>query len=335
MPAQRLFETVVDECTFIFTHHDNTHTLSTMAPSSTYVSTCLNPWVESPSGVADEFSMPTSCVKFRSTQGSATSTGGHLLTIINPWAIGSVAGVGTQFLSYGASFSTTTTTLLTYGDGTHPDVATINQNFDRVRTVSAGVKVYYTGAEQTTSGTLTVVPIISVLPSMTSMPTDIGTWTNMPGAKTVAAAAMTEPLCGAFHSYDRPRFHLGNDVNGNAWFPSFAIIGIGLQASSACIRVELEVNLEVVPKLITAINANSFQVAAYNDTAMQTTRRLDSARVGNLAQVISMAGLKGMRRKKGRMSAGKLTNYKRQRTPFKARSGGRRAMRPRRRMKKY
>jgi len=304
-----------------------------MPVGKSYVDTCLNPWTESPAGVADEFSMPTSCLKFRCVTNGVSSTGnGNVLTIINPWATGSTAGVGTQFLNV-ATFTASSNTIASYSDFAHPDVVTINQNFDRFRTVSAGVKVYYTGAEQTTSGTITIIPIVSVLPSLTTMPTDAAAWTNLPGARTVAAAAMTEPLCGAFHSYDRPRFHFGTDVSGNAWFPSFAILGLGLQATSAVLRIELEVNLEVIPRMITPINANSFSVQQYSDGQMSVTRRLDSTRVGNLSQVTSMkvAGIGASMRRRISKPGVLGKSYKRKRSPYK-KSGTRkrRSMRRRR-----
>jgi len=307
-----------------------------MAPSAGYVNTCVNPWVETPSGVADEFSMPTTCLKFRSISNSTTSSGGHAITLFSPWAIASTAGVGTQWQQY-CTFTAATTTIASYVDGTHPDVATINSNFDRLRTVSCGVKAYYTGSEQNTAGVITIVPIVSVIPSLTTLPTDAGVWANMPGARTVSAASMTEPLCGAFHNFDRPRFHLGTDTSGSAWFPSFAVIGIGLQASSAVLRIEIEVNLEVIPRMITAINANSYSVVDHSDAAMAVTRRLDSTRVGSYAQVTSLKGAgAGKRSGKRRSPAGKglsRSTYKRKRLGYAAKSI-RRRRKPMRRMRR-
>jgi len=298
-------------------------------PSTSYVTTCVNPWVEAPAGVADDFSMPTACLKFRNIYNSVSSAGGHVVTIVNPWAIASSTGVGTQFGSAGV-FTAATTTLASYTDSQHPDITTINTNFDRFRTVSAGVKVYYTGAEQSTAGVITIVPIVSVIPSTTTMPTDAGVWGNMPGARTVACTAMTEPLCGAFHSFDRPRFHNGLDVSGNAWFPSFAIVGIGMLANTAVLRIELEVNLEVIPKLITSLNANSFQTFGHSDAAIAITRRLDSTRVGSLSQVTSLRSATLGSKSSKRQNTGRVQGYKRKRSGYAAKGTGIKRRRSRR-----
>jgi len=305
-----------------------------MPVSAGYVNTCLNPWVETPSGVADEFSMPTSTLKFRSSHTvTPTSTGGHIMVGFQPWAAAVASGVGPSFLNYATGFTGTTSVIATYGNDYHPDVATMTTNFDRLRCVSCGVKVYYTGSEQATSGVLSIIPVVSTVMGLATMPTDIAAWTNMPGAKTVAAASMTEPLCGAFHAFDRPQFHFATDVTGQARFPSFAVIGLGLEVSKACVRIEVELNLEVLPKLITPINANQFNPQAYNQGALNITRRLDSTRVGTLGQVTNLkastigSGAVGSTRKAGKGLSG--GTYKRKRSAYK-----KTGMRKRRGMKK-
>lgn len=250
-----------------------------MPASREYLKCIANPWGD-PAGISDEFSMPTAAVKVRSIHPVLTSDNGSQCLILQPWDL-----FGT--FSQVCGFTTGTSTISAYGAYNHPDQASLNSYYNMYRSVSMGVKVFYTGAEQTTAGTISIVPIMSVIPSLTSMPTDLTAWTNMPDAQTVAAAAMTEPLCGACHSFDRPQFHpLG--VTQQDRFPSLAVVVTGCQASAAVIRVEVQVNIEVLPKLTTAFSGNNAQPVAYDPTEMNTARRLTPARVGNESDVTRM-----------------------------------------------
>lgn len=308
-----------------------------MSPGSAYVTTCLNPWIETPAGIADEFSMPTSCLKFRSIYNMQSSPDGHCGVVIQPWAVASTTGVGAQFYNYINGFTAGTSTVTGWGDLAHPDAATINQNFDRIRAVSCGVKAYYIGAEQSTQGVITVVPLISVVAGLTTMPTNTAVWGNMPRAETVQASSMTEPLCGAVHNFDRPQFHTGADVTGSGWIPSIAVLGLGLAVNIQTVRVEIEINVEVIPKMITSLNANSFTTAEFDQAAMLTTRRLDSARVGKVGAITSLrnAMMKGGKSRTQRPRGLSKSTYKRKRSPYIAKRGKSRRGKKRRTMRKY
>lgn len=273
-----------------------------MPPSNGYLSTILNPWIETPSGVADEFSMPTQCIKLRTATALPQSAGGFSALVFNPWAVGVANAWGQN-----ATFATTTSTISGFNTLNHADLTQLETDFTRIRTVSVGVKVYYTGAEQATAGTISIVPIISTTASITSLPTDATAWLNMPGAKTVACAAMTAPLCGAFHSFDRPKFHELTDLSSQSIFPSFAVLCLGTSTGNV-LRIEIETNLEVLPKLITTFNANAYSVVVPNQGAMNISRRLDSTRVGSVSHVTSLAHASltktSMRRKRKRSGRG-------------------------------
>jgi len=287
-------------------------------PASAYITTLLNPWVENPAGIADEFSMPTQCIKLRSASTGAISTGGHAVSCFHPWAIGS--GAGPTYFETFCTFTAATTTIASYLNANHPDINKLNADVQRFRVVSVGVKVYYVGAEQSTAGTISIVPLVSTYPSLTgpTMPVDAAAWLNHPGAKTVACAAMTGPLCGAFHSFDRPRFHEGGDFSSQAVFPSFAVVAIGGEAGKAFLRMELECNIEVLPKLVTTFNANAYSVAVHNAGAQNISRRLDSTRVGSLSHVTSMThAMLGSGSRSSNKPGKGIRSYKRKRTPMR------------------
>lgn len=147
-----------------------------------------------------------------------------------------------------------------------------------------GLKVFYTAAEQATAGVIGIVPLMSVNPTIITCPTDLTAWTQMPMAKTAAAAAMTEPLAGACHSFDRPQFHTVSNPQQDR-FPSMCVLVLGAPASISCVRVEVQVNIEVLPKLTTAFSGNNAQPVAYDATEMHVARRLTPARIGSVAEV--------------------------------------------------
>lgn len=246
-----------------------------MPVSSAYIKCIANPWGE-PAQIADEFSMPTSAVKVRSVHTLLSSDNGSGLLVLQPWDLFNV------FVQQG-TFTTGTSTVASYSQALHQDQASLTSYYNMYRSVSMGVKVFYTAAEQATAGVIGIVPLMSVNPSLTACPTDLSAWTQMPYAKTVAAAAMTEPLCGVCHSFDRPAFH-GNTTQ-NDRFPSMAIVLLGAPINTNCLRIEVHLNIEVLPRLSTAFSGNNAQPAQHNEIAMSQSRRLTPARVGTEAQV--------------------------------------------------
>jgi hypothetical protein len=247
-----------------------------MPASKEYLQCILNPWGE-PATIADEFSMPTAAVKCRSVHQINTSDNGAALFVIQPWDLFN------QFFQQ-ATFTTGTNTIASFAQGTHPDVSTINSYYNQYRTVSVGVKAFYTGAEQSTAGVLGIVPLTGIIASTIATPTDLTAWTQMPWAKTVAAAAMTEPLCGVAHSFDRPFFH-ANTVQAYNAFPSLAVILLGAPVNSSLLRIEVQVNIEVLPKLTTSFQALATQPTAHDPSVMNTARKLTPVRVGTETMV--------------------------------------------------
>lgn len=247
-----------------------------MPASKEYLRCITNPWGE-PAAIADEFSAPTAAVKCRSVHQLTASDNGAALIVFQPFDLFNV-------WYQQAAFTTGTNTISNFGQYNHPDVTAINSYYNQYRTVSIGVKVFYTGAEQTTAGIIGIVPLLGVYASTTATPTDLTAWTQMPNAKTVAAAAMTEPLCGVAHSFDRPIFHT-NTVQAFNCIPSLAVLMIGGQPSTSVLRIEVQVNIEVLPKLTSAFQGLATQPTAHDPSQMNMARRLTPARVGLEAEV--------------------------------------------------
>lgn len=271
-----------------FTHHDNTHTricFVVMAPANGYVRTILNPWTDAVSGVSDEFSQPTQTVKLRSTYNSVANVDGNSLVLFRPWGL-----FGSGWINV-ATITAGTGVLTAYGGpGNHPDNTQINANYEMYRTISYGIKAYYLGAEQTTQGIVQIVPIMGVDPTLTNLPANIADWGQLPGAQTIACAAMTGPFAGAFHSFDRPRFHPAGDSNGRLFFPTIAVLCVG-GANANSLRIEVDCNIEVIPKLTAPFTGNQSSVTPSDPTAMNISRRLDPARIGSVAAVTSVSNL--------------------------------------------
>lgn len=282
-----------------------------MPASKEYLQCILNPWGEAAS-VADEFSMPSAAVKFRSVHQITSSDNGAALFVIQPWDLFN------QFFQQ-ASFTTGSNTIASFAQGTHPDVTAINNYYNQYRTVSLGIRAFYTGAEQTTAGVLGIVPLCGVVASTTATPTDLTAWTQMPMAKTVAAAAMTEPLCAAAHSFDRPIFHT-NTVQAYNCCPSMAVILLGGPVNASVLRIEIQVNCEVLPKLTSAFQGLATQPTANDPSQMNIARRLTPARVGTAEEITSTKLIAGpvRKRKTGPVSRAHAPYTKRPRSSTRA-----------------
>jgi hypothetical protein len=275
-----------------------------MAPSSDYIAVIKDPWEAPPSGIADEFSNPTTALKVKSAFTLTTNNAGNAAFVLTP----SIAAGALH--SYVATVTAATDTITAYTGTTHPDSVSLAAQFQKYRPVSMGVKVFYTGAESTTAGliTLSVNDGIGVngVPSTILLPTAISEWADLPNAKTVACAAMTEPLACRASAFDRPSFDGLNQAHWALYFPDVLVGITGAAISLACIRIEATLNLELIP-LMTAFAAHHGSVTVPHDpSTMVTARRLGMAVVGTPAEVVSHQGYGGVKRPRNKSRAGEV-----------------------------
>lgn len=242
-----------------------------------YYDICKDPWNAEPAGVADEFSMPTVAMRLKSA------------FTLNSNNVGA-CGIGFQAGNLDTGFSvvptitvgtTTVTAFSTYTK--HADYDSLNAIFGYFRPISVGVKVYYIGAESTTAGLITLgsFPISANGIGNGLLPADISDWNDLPGTKTIAPAAMTEPFCLATHSYDRPSFRaLGSDLASGDFFPVMLVGGTGLAVSTNVLRVEVTLNVELIPLLTTFQSHQRAAVVEYDPIEIGRVRRLPANNVG-------------------------------------------------------
>lgn len=120
------------------------------------------------------------------------------------------------------------------------------------------------------------------------VPALMSAYANLPGASSVALSAMTEPLCLVGHMFDRVSFAIPNGASNNLnAFPACAIVVQGAAASvTATVRVEITLNVELVPYFGNNIAANGSTVVQHDDDQMaEVSRRLQPGRSGTLAEV--------------------------------------------------
>jgi len=245
-----------------------------------YYNVCHDPWNAPAAGVADEFSNPTVCLKVKTAHTIQTNTAGNAAIAFMPgdWDTG---------YTRLATVTAGTDTITGYVGGPHNDYASLSGLYNLYRPVSVGVKVYYTGAESSTAGLITLgaLPLAgnpSITPGQGGLPTAVADWNDLPGTKTIACAAMTEPFCLAAHSFDRPAFTILSDNAGCIyWFPTVLVGITGAAASTNCLRIEVTFNLELIPIMSTFASNQLASVVHLDPPAIVKVRQLSPVNVGH------------------------------------------------------
>lgn len=296
-----------------------------------------DPWNAAPAGVADEFSSPTAAMKLKSAVTLATNNVGNAALAIQA---GSLQGF--HFNTATVNASTEVIANWTAANVAHPDYASMIATYNKYRPVSIGVKVYYIGAEQTTSGLIMVSAVEGIgTPTVTNFPTNVSEIADLPNTKTIAPATMVQPICVAAHMFDRPKFAAWTSTDWVDFFPTIVVGVSGALASAQCVRIECTLNLELLP-LMTAFAAHHFVAPVpSNPTVVTAVRRLPTSRVGySESEVIGMANVSGVKRttsgtRKRRSSRPAPLMMANTRSIYKRGSGGKRRKTSRRKRKLY
>lgn len=260
---------------------------------SPFTEVCKDPWGAPAHGVTDEFSSPTAALKLKSATSLTTNSSGNAAIGIQ----------GTSLHSSHFNVATVTVDAITNWTATvaaHPDYTSLAATYIKYRPVSMGVKVYYTGAEQTTAGLISISAIEGS--SLSFVPTTVSEMADLPNTTTIASAAMTKPLCGACHMFDRAKFMQWNSSEWVDFFPYFIVAVSGAQASSACVRIEVTINLELLPILTAFAAHHASAVVPSSASDMEQTRRLTVSRTGEMDEVIKPKPLAQKRKTAGSSS---------------------------------
>lgn len=268
--------------------------------STPYMRVCADPFNAPAVGIPDEYEGLTVPFKLRTAINATTNAAGAFLVAFT----GRLDGSSTDSYSNVAT-AATATTITAFAGTDHPDLTSFSANFRTYRPVSAGIKVYYTGAESTTAGILTVGHLEGLATTTVDgkeWPLDISDWVDLPGAYTHSCAAMTEPLMAVARCYDRPGFASPSTII-NQYFPSLFVSGLNLPASSTVVRIEAVLNLECVPYVGNQVSQHLSSVTAPNTSHMEmTSRRLATTKVGpasTLARnMLSLSSMVSKRKKR-------------------------------------
>jgi len=262
--------------------------------SAAYAGALANPFDGPVSGIIDEFGGKTVAFRVNQTQLLSTPVGiGYTGAIIK--TVNIVAGA-LQTIACDVNGTTFVATNVPLEGSTD-----LQLHYDQYRPVSMGVKVYYTGTESTTAGTVSCA-IINGASSYLDFPTDWDEMFNLPDCHTQAAAAMTEPILAMCHSFDRPRFGAWSQTATENFFPAIAVWGAGLPANTTgVLRLEVSFILEAIPKYGSILTQHLATETPWDPSAMAGIhRRLPVARTGG------QAALEGsMRRSATHTAAGK------------------------------
>lgn len=249
--------------------------------SSDYAKCLADPFEGPVSGIVDEFQGKTVTFRVNQTQLLSTPAGiGYTGAIIK------VPPIDTQFMQTIVSDAAGTTFVPT--SVPLNGAADLAIHYDQYRPVSMGVKVFYTGTESNTAGTVSAAVINGAL-TIADFPADFDEWFNLPDCHTMACASMTEPLVAICHSFDRPKFNGWVSTDAQFYFPAIGVWGAGLPANTqGLLRMEVSIVLECIPKYGSILTQHMSQVVPHDPNAMATAhRKLPVARVGGEAAALA------------------------------------------------
>jgi len=255
-------------------------------PASKYEAIIADPFGADPVGIPDLYAGKTAAFRINQTQLLDTPTG-----VPYTGCIIKADGLNTSVVqtlasnSAGNTLVATNVPLVGYSD--------FLAHYKYWRPVSLGVKVYYTGQESLTAGTITVGAIPGGATYL-DLPADFDDWFTIDGCHTAAVSSLTGPLVIACHSYDAPRFGAWTTTSNNSFFPTAFVMGAGLPVTtSGLIRIEFSLCIEAIP-LHGSVLAGHHAVAVPPDSnAMdQGHRRIGAIRTGAPEEVIMSTSLK-------------------------------------------
>lgn len=290
-----------------------------------YAGALANPFDGPVSGIIDEFGGKTVAFRVNQTQLLGTPLGhGYTGCIVKTTAI------STSFLGL-VSAAGTDGSSLTVGTNVPLEGASdLALHYDQYRPVSMGVKVYYTGQESTTAGTVSVA-VINGASTIADFPLDFDEWFNLPDSHTVACASMTDPIVAICHSFDRPRFGPWNTTNTESFFPAIGVWSAGLPVNTpGVLRLEISIILEAIPKYGSVLTQHQAREVPWDPSGMAMAhRKLPVARTGGqeltVARHIAVAaGGVAKRRKKIAARRGIATGHA-SRRPLHMKAMGRRS----------
>lgn len=261
--------------------------------SKDYAAALANPFDGPVSGVIDEFGGKTVAFRINQTQLLSTTAGvGYTGAVIKTT---NLSGIPIQTLASDAAGTTFVASAVPL-----EGAADLIAHYDTFRPVSMGVKVYYTGAEATTAGTVSVA-VVNGVTTYNDFPSDFDSWFNLPDSHTVACASMTEPIVAICHSYDRPRFSSWTATTQDLFFPAIGVWGAGLPANvTGVLRMEISWVVEAIPMYGSVLTQHQAAVTPSDPVAMSIVqRRLAVARVGGPELFRATAGVAGAKRKTG------------------------------------
>lgn len=268
-----------------------------------YFNVCRDPWDAPPAGIPDMFESHTVPLKIKASYLITSQADGTFVLAFQPL-------VSNAFTASGTGTAGNITAFALAG---HPDIASLTSQFSVWRPVSIGAKIFYLGAEGTSSGVITCghndYMNLSTANIGTTAPTAIADWNDLPNASAQAVATMTEPMAVAGRSFDRSGFKIL--TGGTAFlesFPTVWVTGTNLPTGIPVCRIEVSFNIEAIPYYGNTLTAHLQSVTTPNESViMDTHRRLGVVRAGNLSKVMTA---KSAPRKKGKAKRKRKTKRK-------------------------
>jgi len=254
-----------------------------MSHGKAYFNAVADPFTAEPAGLCDEYAGKTGSLRVNQTFLLGTPAGnGYTGASVQSSALNAAHIYALTMDAAGVITANVPTALAGYSD--------LNTHYTAYRPISMGVKVYYTGAEATTAGTVSVCAIPGAY-NFNGFPTNVNDWFNLDECETVAAASMTGPLVAKVHNFDRPTFEELSSISTDRFFPVIGILGTGLPINTpGIIRVETSLIMELIPKHGSVLAQNNTETIPSDVSAMeQVSRRLPSIRLGDAAVAATAA----------------------------------------------
>lgn len=254
---------------------------------SAYAKVIADPFDAAPCGIPDEYEAQTVSIKLKASYTVSTNDNGSFALVISPVIDG---GAGSNYSAL-ASCTATTSNISAFTASDHPDAATHTANFYLWRPVSAGMRVFYLGAEATSAGVIGVGHNDALIATTggigTQFPTAIADWFDMSGVFSQSVTAMTEPSMVAVRNFDRPVFTGLSATSQTTNFPAMWVVGTNLPVSLAsAVRVECVLNCEMIPYHGNALTSHMQNITPPSAaTIISAHRQLGTVRTGTATEL--------------------------------------------------
>jgi len=284
-----------------------------------FVACLKDPINAAPAQYPDEFQGRTVALKIRQSVPlvpSGNSTTGE-----------SSAGIviSSSLFKFAIPFASTAGVVTAYGAVvSHDEYGTLLSNMKAYRPVSLGVRVVYTGSNDTSKGEVITYGaennFLNALNPTTIAASDISAkftdWRDYQGAVSVDVRTLGKGIFSAVSAFDRmPFLPLDTDViELRKYFPELNLAISGVIQADAGFRVETYMNIECIPKP-TSVHHDLARPSPQSPSAQAAARRLSSVRVG-MRPPPMMAGAshhgitRGLGNTMGGMKRKRKTSYK-------------------------